>query len=296
MRAIPPALQARLDSGVTTLCRCWVIERSDGVTQGFTDHDDDVPLGAVICRAGSGLSGSEAAQKLGLAADSSEISGALADDTLNEADLAAGRYDMAVVELWLADWTEPELRVLMAKGTIGEVSREGPAFTAELRGLSERLSQDSGRLYTVTCSADLGDARCKFDLAGSGFRGSGLVAALNATSTFIASGLDAFDDGWFAAGKLAFTSGANAGLSVEVKDHRKNGAVTLELWQAMPEPVAAGDTFTVTAGCDKRFQTCHDRFNNVANFRGFPHIPGNDFVISYPVQGQPGNDGKSRQI
>ena len=55
------------------------------------------------------------------------------------------------------------------------------------------------------------------------------------------------------------------------------------------------DAFTVTAGCDKRFQTCHDRFNNVVNFRGFPHIPGNDFVVSYPVQGQPGNDGKSRQ-
>ena len=71
--------------------------------------------------------------------------------------------------------------------------------------------------------------------------------------------------------------------------------VTFELWQAMPEPIAAGDSFTVTAGCDKRFETCHDRFNNVVNFRGFPHIPGNDFVISYPVQGEPGNDGKSRQ-
>jgi uncharacterized phage protein (TIGR02218 family) len=77
--------------------------------------------------------------------------------------------------------------------------------------------------------------------------------------------------------------------------HRKNSIVTFELWQAMPEPVAAGDSFTVTAGCDKQFQTCHDRFNNVVNFRGFPHIPGNDFVISYPVQGQSGNDGKSRQ-
>ena len=42
-------------------------------------------------------------------------------------------------------------------------------------------------------------------------------------------------------------------------------------------------------------QTCRDRFDNVVNFRGFPHIPGNDFVISYPVQGEPGNDGKSWQ-
>jgi uncharacterized phage protein (TIGR02218 family) len=295
MRRIPSALQAKLDSGVTTLCRCWIIRRLDGVTQGFTDHDEDVVLGEVRCHAGSGLSGSEAAQKLGLAIDSSEISGALTADTLSEADLAAGRYDAAVIEQWLTDWTEPDLRVLLAKGTLGEISREGVAFTAEMRGLSEQLSQDCGRLYTVSCSADLGDARCKFDVAAPGFHGGGVVATLNATSAFTASDLDDFDDGWFTAGKLTFTSGANTGLGVEVKAHRKNGSVSLALWQAMPEAIVAGDTFTVTAGCDKRFQTCHDRFGNVVNFRGFPHIPGNDFVISYPVQGQPGNDGQSRQ-
>ena len=54
----------------------------------------------------------------------------------------------------------------------------------------------------------------------------------------------------------------------------------------MPEPIAIADAFTVTAGCDKRFATCRDRFANGGNFRGFPHIPGNDFVISYPVPGR----------
>jgi len=295
MRNIPAALQDKLDSGATTLCRCWLIARNDGVTQGFTDHDEDVVVGGVTCLAGSGLSGSEATQNLGLAVDGSEFSGALASDTLNEDDLAAGRYDAASVELWLVDWSEPALRVLLAKGTLGEVRREGKAFTAEVRGLSDRLAQDSGRLYTTTCTADLGDGRCKIDLTDPAFRGSGAVLAVSATSSFTASGLDGFDDGWFTAGKLGFTGGANAGLAVEVKSHRKAGAVTFELWQAMPQPIAAGDTFTVTAGCDKRFQTCHDKFDNVVNFRGFPHIPGNDFVISYPVQGEPGLDGGSRQ-
>jgi uncharacterized phage protein (TIGR02218 family) len=295
MRTIPSALQGKLDSGVTTLCRCWIIRRLDGVTQGFTDHDEDVVLGEVTCHAGSGLSGSEVALKLGLAVDSSEISGALTADVLSEADLAAGRYDAAVVEQWLADWTEPNLRVILTRGTLGEIRREGTAFTAEMRGLTEQLSQDSGRLYTVTCSADLGDSRCKFDVLAPGFHGAGAVAALSATSAFTASGLDNFEDGWFTAGKLTFASGANSGLGVEVKAHRKSGSVSLTLWQTMPEAVAVGDTFTVTAGCDKRFQTCHQRFDNAANFRGFPHIPGNDFVISYPVQGQPGNDGQSRQ-
>jgi len=296
MRSIPAALQAKLDSGVTTLARCWLITRNDGLTEGFTDHDEDVVLDAVTCRAGSGLSASEATQKLGMAVDGSEMSGALSDDTLNEADLAAGRYDAASVEVWLVDWSEPDLRVLLAKGVLGEVRREGLAFTAELRGLSDRLAQESGRLYTATCSADLGDARCKVDLTDAAFRGSGVVAALSATSSFSASGLDSFDDGWFTAGKLSFTGGANAGLAIEVKYHRKDASgVTIELWQAMPETIAPGDEFTVTAGCDKRFSTCHDRFDNVVNFRGFPHIPGNDFVISYPVPGDSRNDGSSLQ-
>ena len=195
--------------------------------------------------------------------------------------------------MWLTDWSEPDLRVLIAKGSLGEVKRDGNAFTAELRGLSDRLSQESGRLFTTTCSADLGDRRCKVDLTAAAFRGSGTVASVTATSSFVAGGIDGFDDGWFTAGRLTFASGANAGLSVEVKTHRKSGIVSIDLWQAMPEAIAAGDSFTATAGCDKAFATCHDRFVNAVNFRGFPHIPGNDFVISYPVQGEPGHDGSS---
>lgn len=295
MRTIPSALQEKLDSGVTTLCRCWTIMRQDGVTQGFTDHDEDVVIGDVTCRAGTGLTGSEATANLGLAVDASEISGALSDDSLNEDDLAAGLYDAAGVELWLTDWSAPELRVLLAKGTLGEVRREGAVFTAELRGLSEQLAQESGRLYTTTCSADLGDGRCTVDLANPTFCGSGTVAILSATSSFLADGLGDFDDSWFTGGKLTFTGGANDGLSVEVKSHRKSDAIVFDLWQAMPHEIAPGDTFTVTAGCDKRFSTCHDRFGNVVNFRGFPHIPGNDFVLRYPVRGEPGNDGSSMQ-
>ena len=93
MRIIPSALQAKLDSGCTTLCRCWIVTRGDSIVQGFTDHDEDVVVGSVTCAAGTGLNGSEATQKLGLAADTSDIAGALAADTLNEDDLAAGRYD-----------------------------------------------------------------------------------------------------------------------------------------------------------------------------------------------------------
>lgn len=294
MRSIPSALQAKLDSGVTKLCRCWIVTRRDGVVQGFTDHDEDVVVGAVTCRAGTGLSGSEATEQLGLAVQGSEISGALADEAVSEADLAAGRYDAAAIEVHIVDWSEPTLGVLLSKGVLGEVKREGAAFTAELRSLTNRLAEDSGRLYTATCNANLGDARCTIDLTQPAFRGSGTVATLEAAAIFLASGLDVFADGWFTAGKVSFTSGANNGLAIEVKVHRLDaGGVSIELWQQMPEPIAVGDTFMVTAGCNKRFATCRNRFANSANFRGFPHIPGNDFVLSFPTAGDPLNDGGS---
>jgi uncharacterized phage protein (TIGR02218 family) len=294
MRTIPAGLQAKLDAGVTTLCRCWIVTRRDGVVQGFTDHDEDVAVGGVTCKAATGVAGSEATAELGLAVQGGEVSGMLTDQSLTEADLAAGRYDAAAIELQIVDWSEPSLAVLLSRGVLGEVRREGLAFTAEVRSLTHRLAEESGRLYTATCSADLGDARCTVDLAAPAFRGSGAVTTLSGGAIFRASGLDGFADGWFTAGKLTFTSGANNTLAVEVKTHRVDaGGVLIELWQQMPEPIAPGDSFVVAAGCDKRFATCRDRFANTVNFRGFPHIPGNDFVISYPNTGEPGHDGSS---
>lgn len=290
MRNIPTALQEKLDCGVTTLCHCWKLTRRDGVVQGFTDHDCDLVIDGLTYRAGTGFTSSEATSHFGLAVDGAEIAGALSDTSLLDSDLAAGRYDAARVETWLVDWSDVSLRILTARSTLGEVKREGQAFSAELRGLADALSQECGRLFTARCGADLGDARCTVNLSSPALRGVGAVASIAATSALVASGLDAFSEGWFTGGKLIWSSGANNGLSVEIKDHRViSGHARLTLWQAMPETIETGDTFVVTAGCDKQFATCRDRFANAVNFRGFPQIPGNDFIIAAPDSS--GGDG-----
>lgn len=292
MRTLPPALAAHLASGATTLCRCWRLTRRDGAVQGFTDHDEDLSFDGTILRAGTGFEGSELEARFGLAVTGTEIHGALAAESLSEADLAAGRYDDAKVELFLVNWADVEQRLLLRVGHLGEVRREGAAFAAEVRGLSARLNEERGRIFAATCDADLGDARCGIDLENSPFRGDGAVVAIEGGSLVRVSGLDAFADNWFTRGKLTFSSGANAGLAIEVKEHRAEaGEVRLALWQQMPEPIADGDLFVVTAGCDKRFETCRSKFDNAINFRGFPHLPGNDFVVAYAVPGEPGHDG-----
>jgi uncharacterized phage protein (TIGR02218 family) len=294
MKTLPSGLQAHLDSGATTLCWCWKIMRGDGAVQGFTDHDVPVAFDAVTYEAVSGFTASEVQSTLGLAIDNLTVTGALSSATLNEADLAAGLYDDAAIEIWRVNWATPDQRVLMRKGNLGEVKRGKSAFQAEMRGLAHVLNQTVGRAYGYSCDADLGDARCTIALAGPTFTGTGTVGAAIDARRFTVSGLGSYTDGWFGGGKLAFTSGANAGRAMEVKRHGLTASsVSIELWQAMSEPVAPGDAFTVTAGCDKQFGTCKSKFMNAINFRGFPYMPGNDAVLSYPVTTQV-LDGGSR--
>ncbi len=173
----------------------------------------------------------------------------------------------------------------MRSGSLGEVRRAGHAFTAEVRGLAHYLQQPKGRLFQFTCDADLGDARCMVDLEDPANRGTGAIVALLGERRFTASGLDAYADDWFTRGLIRFTSGAASGQAIEVKSHIKSDAVTFELWAAVRAPLEPGQTFVVTAGCDKQLTTCAAKFANTVNFRGFAHMPGNDFVTKFARSG-----------
>ncbi len=285
MKELPAGLQAHLDSGATTLCWCWRLTRRDGTKLGFTDHDRNVVFDGTAFEAAAGFTATEMRDSVGLSVDNLEVSSALTSDRLGEADLAAGLYDDARVEIFRVNWAAPEQRVLMRSGSLGEVRRSGGAFTAEVRGLAHYLQQPKGRLFQFTCDADLGDARCKIDLEDPANRGEGTIVEVLSERRFTASGIDAYADDWFTRGLLRFTSGAANGQAIEVKTHIKSDAVTFELWAAVRAPLSVGQTFVVTAGCDKHLDTCTGKFANAVNFRGFPHMPGNDFVTMFARSG-----------
>jgi uncharacterized phage protein (TIGR02218 family) len=290
MKILPDGLQAHLDGGATSLCWCWKLARGDGAVQGFTDHDRALSFDGVDYQAASGFTASEVQSSLGLTVDNLTLAGALSAATLNEADLAAGRYDNAVLEIWRVNWADVAQRVLMKSGTLGEVTRSGGAFSAEIRGLAQALNQPLGRAFGHSCDAELGDGRCGLTITAA----PGAVVAAADSRRFTVSGLDAFASGDLTGGKLTFTSGAAAGQAMEIKRHGASGGiVSIELWQSPSAAVAAGDGFRVTPGCDKTFATCRGRFANAANFRGFPYMPGNDAVLAAPAAGQV-LDGSSR--
>jgi uncharacterized phage protein (TIGR02218 family) len=203
-----------------------------------------------------------------------------------ETDILDGRWDNAKVEVRRVNWSAVSQRVLMRRGAIGQVRRGKLAFVAEVRSLAHILNQTVGRTFQHACDAELGDARCGVDLDDPGYKGTGSAIALTGDRSFTASGIASFAAGWFTLGRLTWTSGANGGRTAEVASHTvRSGERHIALLEAPVRPIAPGDDFVVRAGCDKRLETCRDRFANVVNFRGFPHIPGQDTVIRYPNRG-----------
>jgi uncharacterized phage protein (TIGR02218 family) len=290
MKSLSSALQTHLSSGTTTLCWCWKITRRDGLVLGFTDHDAPLTFAGVTYAAATGFTAGEVTSGADLSVDNLSVTGALTSDSLNDHDLASGLFDNAAIEIWRVNWAAPEARVLMRSGTLGEVKRGKTAFEAEVRGLAQALNLPVGRVFGHGCDAVLGDARCTVAITPV----AATVAAVTDNRRFTASGLSAFASGWFANGKLTFTSGANAGGAMEVKRHSLSGAaVSFELWQAMSEAIAFGDGFTVTPGCDHAFATCKAKFANAVNFRGFPYMIGADAALAAVSSSTP-LDGGSR--
>lgn len=276
-------LYGHLASGATTVCRAWAVQRRDGVVLGFTDHDRDLGFEGVTFRADSGLTAQALQQSTGLAVDNSEAMGALADAAVTEADLLAGRYDGAEVRAWLVNWVQVTDRVLQFRGSFGEIVRAGGAFRAELRGLAEALNQPQGLVYQRTCAAVLGDGECRFNLAQPGYFAALAAELVIGRRVFRFASLPGFEDRWFERGRLVVLTGqAAGGVGVIKNDRIGTGGREIELWQALGPEVAAGDLVRLEAGCDKRADTCQMKFANFLNFRGFPHIPGEDWLTSFP--------------
>lgn len=281
-------------SGHTTIARAWMLRRKDGQTFGFTDHDLDLTFDSVTFKAGTGLTANALASSNGLSVNNTEASGILSDNEVSEADLKAGRFDGAEIQSWIVNWTDVSQRALQFTGSLGEVTMEDGAFKAELRGLTEALNTRQGRLYQRTCSARLGDSACGFDLSGPDHTVDVVVAEVGPLGRLRVNGLDTYAERWFEGGSVTVLSGAASGLTGHVKSDRKDlNPRMIELWERIRGDLQPGDQIRLVTGCDKRAETCRVKFDNFLNYRGFPHIPGEDWLMAYPRKGA-GNTGGSR--
>lgn len=261
---------------VIALALCWRIERRDGIAVALTDHDSDLVVNGVRYGAAPGMTPSAIARAEGLDADTMEASGALHADGITERDLRAGRWDGARVVVLAVDWSDADAApVPVGEGRIGDVTLDGERFTAELRGVQARLEQPVTEATSPACRASLGDRRCRVAMAPR--RRFARVVGVSGTRLT----LDRSEpvDNAYAEGLVRWFGGDNAGLESAVA--ASQGADVLLRVQP-PFAVAPGTLVDIAEGCDRRLATCATRFDNVANFRGEPFLPGIDLLTRYP--------------
>ena len=288
------ALHDHLATGLTHVCQCWSIKRRDGVVLGFTDHDQMLSFDGVDFVADSGMSAKALSSTTGLSVDNTEAAGVLTADAVTEADIAAGRYDQAEVTIWQVCWDDVSARQVRFRGTMGEIMRNGASFQVELRGLAEMLNQPQGLSYLKTCSAILGDKACGINTeTDATYVAEVTVDRKTDGQVFDLTTLVPFNADWFENGFLEVLTGAAKGLSATIKRDQLIGSRReILLWQPLGIDIAVGDELRLVAGCDKRTATCREKFANLLNFQGFPHIPGDDWLMAVP-RSEDANDGGS---
>ena len=277
MRTIPIALQNHLAQEVTTTATCWLVELQNGQSMGFTDHVDNLQIDGVAYEAASGYTPSAVQTKYDLSVSNLEVAGVVDSEAITTDALHAGLFDFASVTIFRVNYAAPnDGRLVLLRGKLGEVTYSKSSFKAELRSITQQLQQTIGEIYSPSCRAQFGDARCKVNAATYTDAGA-VVSVAGETSIVINGAASSKPENWYTGGLIEFASGANLGLKMEIS--YSNGS-DIELCLPMPQALEAGDTLEITAGCRKDFHAdCKGKFGNQINFRGEPWVPGVDSVL-----------------
>lgn len=262
----------------TRWAQVWTIVRLDEEVFRFTSKDTDLIWQGETYQSCDSLvpSASEAVSEVD-AAGTMDLSGAIGADGITAQALYAGLFDGAEVEAWLVPWQGEGSPKLLLSGTFGSVEQGETGFKVELVGDGAKLMQTPlVRLLTPGCWKQFGDRFCQKDLGpltvtGTVDSGQGQRNFTDAARAEAA--------GYFSRGRVTFTTGDNAGVSAEIKDHATGGVFTL--WPRLPFAVDAGDQYSMTPGCTLLTEASGGTngctaWANEVNYGGAKNVPGGD--------------------
>jgi uncharacterized phage protein (TIGR02218 family) len=286
MIAIPvPCVEFRLAT-IKRWATCWRIARVDTALPilRFTSHDRILTVAGESYTPVGSFDASARRREGALRHDAADAHGIISSSAITAEDLRAGRYREAAVIERLVDWRYPFAGTILAFSYwIDDTTFDGERWTANISGLARFLDHRVGDTFARTCRWDLGDANCAVALGPFTTSGVHVLGMVDGARRRIiranASELSGVHpDGWFAWGKVTLTSGANNGIVRVVKAYTQ-ATREIEVQDPFPFEIAIGDTFSVSAGCNKLYSTCKNKFANLARFGGYPTIPGVDKVL-----------------
>jgi len=278
-KTVPTDLKTHMAGELSKMATCWRILRLDGTELFFTDHDTNITYDGDTYEADGGTTTTSVQHQRAAAVDNLEAMSVLSSERITIADLKAGLYDGALLDVFQVNHEDPTMgRIMLAQNWIlGQVHVADNAVVVQVDGMASRLDQQICEQYSKTCRATLGDERCGVEMDYYAY--GGIVTSVTDRKHFKDASLIFSDGSIFRHGTIVWEAGsANEGLSMEIKSYNSDTLV-FELLMEMPNDIADADQFTAYEGCDRTLACCRDRFNNVANFRGEPYIPGRDSRI-----------------
>lgn len=261
---------------IRTLCYCWLLIRADGTILGFTDHDQAIRIHDTDCMPQTGMTAGTMELESGFALNGGQAEAALSTDAISSDDILDGLYDRATVQLYLVNWRAPETAQLLRTMRIAKITQADGIFSAEMDGLLSGFDAPQGRHYRRNCDASFGDSKCGINTALPVYQQS--VTTMAGTGGLIvqiqpppAKESDYANGTFMLADEVLPITRIETG-STAWKIHLRTEPKAV---------ISLNQIGLLIAGCDKSFATCRARFNNAKNFRGFPHLPGNDAAYQF---------------
>ena len=251
---------------------------ADGSVYRFTNYDTSLSFGGITYQ-NNGLLIKRNGVKLNTGIEVDSLSVTIYSQNYSMAGLsffklvANGGLDGASLELnrlFFTDPLNPIDKVWIFSGKVSDTSVTRFEANLTVNSEVELLNiQMPKNLYQPSCVHSVYDTGC--------------TASKNYVYSSVASGSTqriinasiAQSNNWFDEGIIEFTSGVNTGIRRTIKVH-VNNTITMAL--SLPNTPSAGDTFKLLAGCGRTMSLCSSKFNNLANFRGYPFIPQNDTI------------------
>jgi uncharacterized phage protein (TIGR02218 family) len=289
MKNWPAELLDDIANNVPTITICLKLVRADSAIMGFTVYDQSLTIDGVVYNAAtSAIETTVISSSSDLSVDNLEINGFLDSEAITESDVLAGVYNFAAFTIFMVNAYDISRGVgVLTAGTLGQIKLEDGKYTAECRSLTQPLQQEIGDLFSPECRANFCDYpaangcwRCNLD--SGDYIVTGTVTQVDAARPRFRfeDSARTEDANTFRGGYFTWTSGNNAGRSMDIKNFSSGG--WFALYESMQYDIEAGDAYLAIRGCDKTRATCAT-FSNVPNFQGEPDLPGIKQILDYMV-------------
>ena len=274
MKTISSTLASAINEG--NICSIFTIVAKDGTTRCFTDHDKELIVDGKTYIPSAGVTRFKTKVTNDAEVSSQEMAATVLD--MPHQEMVDGKWDNAQIESALVAWADPDAgKLINFKGSVGAIQFTDEGFRADVQNYLRDLGRNLGHNVTANCRHVLFSQRTPGMISWCGVNRGSYVS--NATVTGIVSQklkVSISNTGrpaeWASAGFAKFTSGSNAGLTFEIKKHLLDAGETITFYLPTLAQINIGDTLEITAGCDKRMETCKSKFGNMVNFGGFPHL------------------------